>query len=638
MKYIITLMAMACPIISHAELSIKENLNEAERSPLFQQKFASSLISAKGLDTIKLHNGVDLQFKKYTDLTRLDQNEKFKPLLNQNTVNQYLRARPTYSENVLQLQDRLIVERTMKVSLKPGVCKQADIPVSVNELCFVNGNEQLPSGTHTYLKNLRQKLTKAKPSTLFKNNITVGQLRAMNDEQLLDALLNSDEREISLVSVLPTEVYNQVPTSNLWNTQQKLKTSNFNETSHASVLATQQFSTVPQSPIHNSGGNKVFPTNYFLTGFTVGREITDTIEITLAPSTIFTDRYFVRFEYGISAGFGLRFPFSVSVESKAINNRKPQSHSDGLVVKTAPARTSKSPRRNTTVKSRRGTDPRLAKNKSNSQRKLNTRVNIAKTNNAIKARDHRQSAANAPQVAAGENISDNSGPKVTHAEVSISVEPVNVKSDGSPAYPAVNLHQTKYFNGKEFVLEFKAGCKFKASIPGDDINRECPNIDFSKSRDIDPIIGDDRAKLATLWLDGKATGLYLEVGAGNVQVDVGIQSNLTNGRIRFNAYGYNNTLIENQANHSFLFEDKNTQKFNVINDNNKNSAFNINSPSYGFDLELLPVARAKIKVDLGIKKLSKTLGPYSLDALSMTLGSFSLGHHEGTVSSHIYSL
>jgi len=629
MKYLIMLMAMVCPFTSLAENSIKENIRSAERSLLFQQKFTSAQISAKGLDTIKLHNGVELQFKKYTELTRLDQNEKFRPLLNTATVNQYLRAKPTYTENVLQLQDRMIVERTMKVSLKSGVCQQANIPISVNELCFVNSSKQLPADTQRYLKDLRKKLAQEKPSTLFKGKITVGQLRGMNDEQLLDALLNSDEREISLVSVLPTEVYNQTPTSNLWNTQQKLKASNFNESTIVSGVTTQQFSTVPQSPVHSHGGHKVFPTNYFLTGFTVGREITDTIEITLAPSTILTDRYYVRFEYGISAGFGLRFPFSVSVESKTINNRKPESQSDGLVVKTAPARTTKSPRRNTIVKSRRGTNPKIAQNKPAQQNKNNTR----------KSRDHRKSAANAPQVAAGENTNNNSGPKVTHAEVSISVEPVNVKSDGSPAYPAVNLHSTKYFNGKEFVLEFKAGCKFKASIPGDDINRECPkNIDFSKSRDIDPVIGDDRAKLATLWLDGKATGLFLEVGAGNVQVDVGIQSNLTNGRIRFNVYGYNNTLIENQGNHSFLFEDKNTQKFEVINKSNKNSAFNINSPSYGFDLELLPVARAKIKVDLGIKKLNKTLGPYSLDALSMTLGSFSLGHHAGTVESHIYSL
>lgn len=630
MKYVITLMAIICPLISSAELSIKENLNNAERSPLFQQKFSSAQISAKGLDTIKLHNGVQLQFKKYTDLTRLDQNEKFKPLLKTATVNQYLKTKPSYTENILQLQDRLIVERTMKVALKPGVCKQNNIPISVNELCFVNGNEQMPNDTKAYLKNLRTKLNQAKSSTLFKNNITVGQMRGMNDEQLLELLLNNDEREITLVSVLPTEIYNQTTKNNLWNTKQKLKASNFNEATNNPGLTTQQFATGPQSPARFSGGHKVFDKKYFLTGFTVGREITDTIEIKLAPATIFTDRYYVRFEYGISAGFGLRFPFSVSVESKSFNNRQPRLPKDELVVKTDPAgTTTNSTRSNTVVKSRRGTDPKKSPNTHAKNKKRNVR----------KSRDHRKSVANAPQVAAGENISEHSGPKVTHAEVSISVEPVNVKSDGTPAYPAVNLNRTKYFNGKEFVLEFKAGCKFKASIPGDDINRECPkNIDFSKSRDIDPVIGDDKTKLATLWLDGKATGLYVEVGAGNVQVDVGVQSNITNGRIRFNAEGYFNTLIEDQKNHSFLFEGNKTQTVEVINNSNKNSIFIINSPSYAFDIELQPVARAKVKLDLGIKKLSKTLGPYSLDILAITLGSFGMGHHEGTVAFHTYSL
>jgi len=67
-------------------------------------------------------------------------------------------------------------------------------------------------------------------------------------------------------------------------------------------------------------------------------------------------------------------------------------------------------------------------------------------------------------------------------------------------------------------------------------------------------------------------------------------------------------------------------------------AFNLDSPSYGFDFELRPVVRAKFNLDLGIKKLKKTLGPYSLDALSLTVGGFSMGHHEGTVRSHIYIL
>lgn len=240
---------------------------------------------------------------------------------------------------------------------------------------------------------------------------------------------------------------------------------------------------------------------------------------------------------------------------------------------------------------------------------------------------------------AGENSSATDASPVTHAEITISVAPVNVQTDGSPAYPAVDLPENMYFDGKEFVLEFKAGCKFTASIPGDDINVSCPaDVDFNKSRDIDPVIGTERAELATLWLDGAITGLSIQAWAGKASLDFGIASNLTNGRIRLNSNGFNNTLIENGSRHGFLFQDKNAQSFRVANEHNNSAAFSLDQPSYGFDLELLPVARARFKLDLGIKTLDRTLGPYSLDALSLTVGGFTMGRHEGTVSSHNYGL
>ena len=626
MKILMIIAALLCSFSANAENSIKEDLKKAQRSPLFQQKFSSAQISAKGLSNIRLHNGVELQFKKYTDLTRLDQNEKFKPLMNIATVNQYLHSRPTYTENILQLEDRLIVERSMKVSMKKGVCQQRNLPISVSELCFVSSNGQVPAETKEYLKNLRVKLKNAKPGTQVKNGMTVRQLKKMNDEQLLDALLNSDDREISLVSVLPTEVYKTQTRTNLWNSKQRLKSSNFNDIQSTAVLTNSQFSTLPTSTNQIKPKNQVFPKKYFLTGFTLGREITDTFEIELASSTWLTDRYYVRFEYEFSAGFGLRFPFSVSVESQASNNFEQTQVFEGKVMKNAPLTITKTdPRKTTQVPSRRGTAPGV------------TTTQSAELNNR-NVRDHRQTAVDPAQVVAGENTTTTSGKPVTHADIKISVAPVNVGSNGSPAYPAVNLPQNKYFDGKEFVLKFHAGCSFKASIPGKDINESCPSIDIDKSRDINPVIGDERARLATLWLNGNVTGLAIEVWAGRASLDFGIESNLTNGRIRFNANGYNNTLIANHSRHSFLFEDKNTQQFKVVNNSKNNAAFYLDSPSYGFDFELRPVARARFSLDLGIKTLNKTLGPYSLDALSLSIGGFSMKRHEGTVNSHIYSL
>ncbi|MGJ8662839.1 MAG: hypothetical protein ACSHWU_04265 [Marinicella sp.] len=618
MKNIITLMAMVCPMITLAENSIKDNLRNAERSPLFQQKFSSAQISAKGLDQINLYNGVSLQFKKYTELTRLDQHEKFKPLMNSSTANQYLKTQPTYTENILQLQDRMIVERSMQVSLKNGVCKQQRLPASVSELCFMNSNGQVPVETENYLRNLRHKMDQipdGSSNTLIIGEYTTAQLRTMNDQELLDALLNSNDREISMVSVLPTKVHNQQTRSNLWNTSRRIKPSNFNSNSNLSKMSGTQYANIPSLNNQSGTRNQIFPKRYFLTGFTIGREITDTFEIQLAPSTPLTDRYFVRFEYEFSAGFGLRFPFSVAVESKATNTLGSTLLHEAQVMQYATAT-------KTTEKPRKGVPRKAAPRKSNKS----------------KARDHRQKISTQPQVAAGDNISTKPKNPITHADITIAVAPVNVNSNGAPAYPAVNLPQSKYFDGKEFVLKFHAGCQFKASIPGDDINLNCPTVDFDKSRDIDPVIGNERARLATLWLNGSVTGLTIEAWAGSASLDFGIESNLTNGRIRLNAYGYNNTLIANQSNHSFLFENKNPQQFKVMNNSNNNAAFNLNTPSYAFDFELRPVARARFDLDLGIKKLKKTLGPYSLDALSLTIGGFSMGHHEGTVASHIYSL
>lgn len=620
MKYLIIIMTMIFPIVSPAQNSIKENLQDAERSPLFQQKFSSAKISAKGLDQIQLHNGVELQFKKYTDLTRLDQNEKFKPLMDTATANQYLRSKTSYTETVLQLQDRLIIERSMKVSMKKGVCQQQNLPVSVSELCFVKSTGQIPTETQNYLSNLREKLNQAKPNTQVKDGMTAKQLSNMNDEELLEALLNSDDREIKLVSVLPTEVYQSQTRIDLWNTSKRLKASDFNNVQNTSMVANSQFSKMPSNNNQIKAKDHVFPKKYFLTGFTLGREITDIFEIQLAQATLFTDRYFVSFEYEFSTGFGLRFPFSVSVESQASNDFGQPQVIQGKALKNAP------PSNTQTSK----TVPRKPIPRNQAARS----TTLSKSN----IRDHRTTAVNPAQVVAGENTPTTDGNPITHVDIKISVAPVNVESNGSPAYPAVNLPQSKYFDGKEFVLKFHAGCKFKASIPGDDINLSCPTVGFDKSRDIDPVIGTERARLATLWLNGSVTGLSIQAWAGEASLDFGIESNLTNGRISFNANGFNNTLIDNESTHSFVFQDKNTQQFKIANKHNNNAAFSLDTPRYGFDLELLPVARARFNLDLGIKTLNKTLGPYSLDALSLTVGGFSMGHHEGTVSSHIYGL
>ena len=607
---------------SAAADEIKNKLIQAESSPLFQQKFSSSEISAKNLDRVVMQNGAELNFKKYAALTRLDTNEKFEPLMNPQTVSRYLRSEPTYRENVIQMEDRLIVERTLLVEMKEDTCKKNSLPEAVDELCFKAKDGEIPKESREYLVNVRNKLKKARPEAVIKQGRTAQQMLTMSDRQLLELLLNSGDRKVRLVSVLPTRVYNKRTSLSLWNTNTKLKASNFERLETKALTTNQQYNAAPATPQNESKPrNQVFPTKYFLTGYTIGRSIEDEFEIEFSEATLISDRYYVRFSYQFSAGFGLRFPFSVSASSKATddaggNDFKPMvatyayaskqgstSPSKGP-TKTAPIKTA--PAKTAPTKSSTGKYKAVALPTHGGGGVVCGKANCGSTSNAIKS-----------------------------AKITMSVAPVNVNSNGHPAYSAVGLPQSKYFDGKEFVLKFHASCQFKASIPGPNITANCPTIDKDYGRQINPVIGSARARLGELWIDGKPLGLGIDVWAGEANLDFGIQANITNGRIHMLAKGFNNTKIRGAQNSALQFNSTSPITFDVKN-NSSSAAFAISDPSYGFDLELLPVARMKLNLDLGYYELKKTLGPYGIDALSLNLASFSLPHHAGTVKSHIY--
>lgn len=139
------------------------------------------------------------------------------------------------------------------------------------------------------------------------------------------------------------------------------------------------------------------------------------------------------------------------------------------------------------------------------------------------------------------------------------------------------------------------------------------------------MIGDDKTRLDTLWVNGTASGLSVNTWAGKASLDFGIESNLSNGRIHLNAYGFNNTFINGRDSLPLVFQDESTQTFDLVNRSKLNAAFGLNSPRYGFDVELLPVIRARFEFDLGIRKLKKTMGLYSLDALSLSSSEYVYG-------------
>jgi hypothetical protein len=294
------------------------------------------------------------------------------------------------------------------------------------------------------------------------------------------------------------------------------------------------------------GGAQTFGREYFLTGFTYGREIEDSWEYTFADSTWLTDRYFVRIDYHLGLGFGLRAPFAVDVKAKAT-----------------------------------GADTR---------------------------------------------------------RVELAVAPINVDTTGAPAYQAVGLPGNKTFDGKEFVLEFKASCGLYISIPGPNIDKKCPTLNLSYSRDVNPVLGTESSSIGDWWLDGNVTGLALNLAAASVSLDVGIGADVTNGVIGMRASALPNSGFSGWSAGTLALTNRNPLVFTATRTpGNTAAGFRLDQPTYGFDIRVMPKLRAKLHVDVAVYDKTWILGPWALGFLSISK-SFQLGRHDGTVAQHDYPL
>jgi len=500
-----------------------------------------------GFGELTVSPGVQLDVQGFVKATALDARPELAPLMDPKLPAGLLSGAPTYSETILELEDRLVVDRKLTVTLAPGACDQPGKPQAVAELCFTKKpNQPVAKEVAAELAKVRAKLAKTAPETIVRGTVTAAQALKMGDEALLDLLLNAGARTIHQVSVVPRMPV-KAPRAGGLDALRKFgkKLEVLPDTGLVTVTPAGAGPKIDVGQVMG-GGSKTFARAYFLTGFTYGREIEDSWEYTFADSTWLTDRYFVRVDYHLGLGFGLRAPFSVDVKASST-----------------------------------GADSRA---------------------------------------------------------VELSVAPVNVDATGAPAYQAVGLPGNKTFDGKEFVLEFKASCGLYISIPGPNIDKKCPSLNLSYSRDVNPVLGGESSNIGDSWLDGAMTGLAINLAVASVSLDVGLGADVTNGVIGVRSSALTGSSFAGWGAGNLAFTNRNPVGFTVHRTPGTATAgFRLDQPSYGFDLRVMPKLRGKIKVDVSVYEKTWTLGPYALGFLSISRN-FQLGHHAGTVGLHDYPL
>ncbi|MFO0635760.1 MAG: hypothetical protein U0168_23210 [Nannocystaceae bacterium] len=524
-------------------------IDAAKASPLFRSAIKRGGLRKAGLATVSLRPGVEMDVLRYVQQTALDKHANYAPLFDEALRVGWLAGAPSYSESILVLDDRLVIDRRLTVPLQAGACTKGGAPAAVASICFAPDAGKAKAAADKgdaakalaqELSEIRGKLAKADPGKIVRGTITAKQALDMDDDTLVGFLLEGDARTIHHVSIVP-----RVSVVDGAKQADKLDSLDAPLPVVAGAAAPAEPKAAKPDVAALPGADKSFAREYFLTGFTYGRELEDTWEYTLADSTWLTDRYYVRFSYHLSFGFGVRAPFSVDVKARGDNGSR---------------------------------------------------------------------------------------------TIDVSVAPVDVDAQGSPAYAAVGLPANQTFDGKEFVLQFTAGCSFYASIPGPNVGKSCPNVGKNFSRDIDPVIGTESSAIADWWLPGSDTGLGVDLSIASASVDIGLGADVTNGRIRLDAGGISGAQTTGVPQSGLAFANRDAVSFGMSPSGATDPGrLRLSAPRYGFDLRLRPKLRGHIGVDVGVWDHDWIIGPYALDFLSISQG-FVLGRHPGTVAQHDYAV
>lgn len=220
--------------------------------------------------------------------------------------------------------------------------------------------------------------------------------------------------------------------------------------------------------------------------------------------------------------------------------------------------------------------------------------------------------------------------------VSLAVAPVDAPANGDPVYSAVRLPQEKYFKGKEFVFDFGASATLMASIPGPNVSYKFVMVPgYTKQTDLLPPLAGQRATMAEEWFPGEATGLSLSVLVGKAAIDLGVAADVTNGKYTLQLAPLDGTSLSGLPPGEVGFSSSQPVQFKVARAGSGPYGFMVSQARYHGNLVIVPQARARVGIDLGIYEWKDTIGPLRLDSLAFGMD-FELPPHEGTINTLPY--
>ena len=652
----ISLMLFVLLFIGSAQARKIESKSEkmvqsARASGLFKSEFRPSEIQSRGLTKVKLQNGINLDLKKYLDSSRLKNDDNLRPLFTANIQQRFLVKEPKYSEKIIQLSDRLVINRKLVIKLKPGVSKQGNLPPAINSFYFHRKKGKIPPDVAIGLKEMRKKLKNAPPKRIVMGNITAAQARRMSDADLLGLALSDNERVIQHVSVLSLQGFKRKPGIKLKNPKNRGLT-NFGKKltkNNASITLDRKLPVMTMRPdIQESS-------------LMSSQQIWETLSDA------------ERWEFGVCVEEINRFTQGKGKrgdewgdEWNTILSRAAASGED---LKMATVSTWNEARELLLRIKRTGQTccedryvERVETERVKQRERMEKKKKTFRKKNFTTGFLYERSISNSYSYTfAGEtwftdryyievyyDIGYNFGFRFPYS-MEVDASSMRVKGSGSPKekkrYRRFKVKVKPLdLEGDEFTAGVWAKAGFYASIPGPDYSKEFGGGEYG-GKSFKPLLGkaskDSVSK--TVWLKGRETNpkMGFDAWVGGVYLDIGVTAKMKEGKIGYNIKPDNNSRFtgptprderevwrSNTKNFPFFIQPRNIDK---------KVGFKIYKPRYKFGIKLMPSLRINLNIDLGIWGTNRNIGPLQLDSLSVDT-QWLLKKYKGTTASHEYKM
>jgi len=570
---------------------------------------------------VEVAPGMRMEVGRYLTESNFKSNPKISRFFSADFQKKYLIAPPTYKEEVKAIGDRLVVDRTLVLETADPCAIPSDGKADIS-VCFKmdkTGAKPIPADVKKELLGIRQKLSEQKKKgTSFGGAVEkrflqdADKISAMSDQDLLGYLLNTADTKkvITQHSVVPFASYafDKIPKLDLTEkfdaplpsygkfdpgaaSSSSTQSGPAGQTGHDSLASNGTKTGIdPKTllppneadyPIYGEPltfGTTSTQMMEFLNGFTWGYNFADVYEVTFAGETLLTDRYYARFTYDVGVGVGLRFPLEVSAESEIMRVDTFNGPADGVAYPAS----------------------RLC----------------------LGVRDK----AKAKECAHGAKLLLKAQGK-----------------DGDAAfYSRQGVPSTQIFDGNEFVFSFYVNAELYASLPG-------PNFSASLSKGINrnrnyttPVEGGAVATLVELEIDGHSCGLEVAGGvssilSGYAALNPGIVVRATDGRVKAQVAPKNAKLASGESEKLLDVPENTFASIGIVERTDLTADLpwgaTVGPIDYSTQITVTPQVSVTIGLDLLGWGWNYEVGPFVINQLSASVGTFSFPAHEGTPAS-----